>query len=394
MKIETIEIHNYKALHDVKINCISPMSVFLGENGVGKSTLFDVFSFMKACLTENVRSALQARGGYAEVHSRNHTSNIRFVFQYKVEKSSPLCTYELEIGLNDKQNPVIIREVLRYRRTGMEYGSPWKYIDFSEGKGEAITNEDSEIQNIKDVKREEFVLDSPDILAIKSLGQMKRFRAAAEFRRFIEDWFVSDFQINSARQTQDVAYNDRLNRNGENLANVTQFLHDKHPEKFAEILRKMQEKIPGVNRVEAKTSEDGQILLRFSDERFKDPFAARFISDGTIKMFAYLIMLADPNPHKLLCIEEPENQLYPHLLELLAEEFRAYTFAGGQVFISTHSPDLVNALEPQELYFIKKQGDGYSNIESIADNKLIANLYAAGDKLGYLWKEGLLEEAI
>jgi predicted ATPase len=337
---------------------------------------------------------LQARGGYAEVHSRNHTGTIRFVFQYKIEKSSPLCTYELEIGLNNKQYPVIIREVLRYRRTGMEYGSPWKFLDFSEGKGHAITNEDSEIQNIKDAKREEFVLDSPDILAIKSLGQMKRFRAAVEFRRFIEDWFVSDFQINSARQMQDVAYNERLNRNGDNLANVAQFLRDKYPDRFNLILEKMSKRIPGVNKVDAKTTEDGRILLRFSDGRFSDPFAARFVSDGTIKIFAYLIMLADPNPHMLLCIEEPENQLYPHLLEILTEEFREYTFSGGQIFISTHSPDLVNALEPQELYFIKKQDNGYSRIESVADNELITNLYAAGDKLGYLWKQGLLEEAI
>jgi predicted ATPase len=105
-------------------------------------------------------------------------------------------------------------------------------------------------------------------------------------------------------------------------------------------------------------------------------------------------MLADPNPHKLLCIEEPENQLYPNLLELLVEEFRAYTFSGGQVFISTHSPDLVNALTPSELFFIKKETDGYSQIKSIADNQLIVRLCDEGDQLGYLWKQGLLEEYI
>jgi predicted ATPase len=190
-----------------------------------------------------------------------------------------------------------------------------------------------------------------------------------------------------------VSYNERLNRNGDNLANVAQYLHDQYPKEFKVILQKMQNRIPGVTKVDAKTTEEGRILLKFSDGRFKDPFAARYVSDGTIKMFAYLVMLADPNPHLLLCIEEPENQLYPHLLEVLAEEFKNYTHKGGQVFISTHSPDLVNALEPQELFFIKKQSNGYSEIKPVSENVLVTNLFKEGDKLGYLWKEGILGES-
>jgi len=389
MKVVNIHIKNYKALQNVKIENISQLAVFLGVNGSGKSTLFDVFGFMKQCLTENVRSALQSRGGYDEVHTRDSTGDIYFSFQYQVEDKPPLCTYELQIGLDDKKNPVVEREVLRYRRTGMEYGSPWKFIDFSRGSGEAITNEGAEMQNIQDAKREKFVLDAPDILAIKSLGQMKRFQASVEFRKLIEDWFVSDFHISAARQTQDISYIEQLSRSGDNLANVTQYLHDKHPIKYERILEKMKNKIPGINNVDSKPTEDGRILLRFSDGKFKDPFSARFVSDGTIKMFAYLIMLADPNPHKLLCIEEPENQLYPHLLGILAEEFREYSFAGGQVFISTHSPDFVNAIDTKELFIIKKH-DGVSKIVAASSDENIVSLYQNGDKLGVLWQEGLL----
>ena len=106
-------------------------------------------------------------------------------------------------------------------------------------------------------------------------------------------------------------------------------------------------------------------------------------------MFAYLVMLADPSPHKLLCIEEPENQLYPHLLGILAEEFREYSFSGGQVFISTHSPDFVNAIEPEELFIIRKQ-DGVSTITAVSENENTVSLCRNGDKLGVLWQEGLL----
>ena len=66
----------------------------------------------------------------------------------------------------------------------------------------------------------------------------------------------------------------------------------------------------------------------------------------------YLILLYDPNPHPLLCVEEPENQLYPRLLPELAEEFRAYSERGGQVFVSTHSPDFLNATQLQEVFWL------------------------------------------
>jgi len=390
MKIENIHIENYKTLQNVDIKNIGQLAVFLGVNGAGKSTLFDVFGFLKQCLTENVSSALQSRGGYDEVHTRDTDGNICISIQYRVEEDSPLCTYELKISPDENKNPIVEQEILRYRRTGIKHGgSPWKFIDFSRGTGYAITNEDTEMQNIEDANREKFVLDAPDILAIKSLGQMKRFRAAVEFRKLIEDWFVSDFHISAARQTQDISYIEQLSRSGDNLANVTQFLHDRHPDRFKKILKKMKEKIPGISNVEAKQTEEGRIFLRFSDGKFKDPFSARFVSDGTIKIFAYLVMLANPNPHRLLCIEEPENQLYPHLLGILAEEFREYSFSGGQVFISTHSPDFVNAIEPEELFIIKKK-DGVSEIVAVSSAENIVSLYQHGDKLGVLWQEGLL----
>lgn len=126
--------------------------------------------------------------------------------------------------------------------------------------------------------------------------------------------------------------------------------------------------------------------MRFQDGSFKDPFISNYVSDGTIKMFAYLILLHDSNPHPLLCIEEPENQLYPSLLGELLEEFRIYAKKGGQVFVSSHSPDLLNGAKPDEVFWLVKK-HGYTTIERASAHKEIELLYGEGDKLGYLWKE-------
>ena len=188
-------------------------------------------------------------------------------------------------------------------------------------------------------------------------------------------------------------YSEALSRTGDNLPQVARYLFENHKEKFDEILNKMKQRVPGVEKVEAQETSDGYVVLRFQDGKFKNPFSARFVSDGTIKMFTYLVLLNDPKPHSLLCVEEPENQLYPHLLQELAEEFREYADKGGQVFISTHSPDFLNAARLEELYCLIKK-DGFTKIYKVSENELISSLCKGGDLLGYLWNQDLLLETV
>ena len=155
----------------------------------------------------------------------------------------------------------------------------------------------------------------------------------------LDNWYISNFSVDAARTVSDTGVDQHLQKTGSNLAQATKFLYDYHRPIFDEILAKLPQRIPGINKVEAIDSVDGKVVLRFQDEQFIDPFISRFVSDGTIKMFAYMVLLYDPQPHPLLCIEEPENFLHPDLHAPLAEEIREYAERGGQVFVSTHSPD-------------------------------------------------------
>ncbi|NEN95991.1 MAG: AAA family ATPase, partial [Moorea sp. SIO3I7] len=109
-----------------------------------------------------------------------------------------------------------------------------------------------------------------------------------------------------------------------------------------------------------------------------------------MKMFAYLILLFDPKPHPLLCVEEPENQLYPSLLHELAEEFASYANRGGQVFVSTHSPDFLNAVPLESIFWLTKE-HGITKFSRAKDNPTLVNLVEAGDLPGYLWNQGWFE---
>lgn len=367
------------------------MCVFLGANGSGKSTLFDVFGFLSACLKNNVRSAINNRGGYKEVVSRGKESeNIEFEIKFRNEGKTkqPLITYQLSVGIENGQI-VVKKEILSYRRG--QKGKPYRFLDFSHGEGKAIVNEEDfekEKQEFKE-ERKDYKLDAPDILAIKGLGQFQEFKAVADFRRLLDNWYIANFQIPDAKKSQEIGVSETLSPTGDNLALVADYIYENHRETFNEILEKMKQRVPGVSKVDAEKTSDGRIVLRFQDGAFKDPFISRYVSDGTLKMFAYLILLYSPNRYPLLCIEEPENYLYPALLKELAEEFRDYANRGGQVFISSHSPDFVNALEIDELFWLKKE-NGYTTIHRAKDDDIVRNLFREGDKLGWLWNQGYL----
>jgi predicted ATPase len=214
------------------------------------------------------------------------------------------------------------------------------------GKNERmITNEENYADKESKEEKVQQQVDSPDILALKGLGQFQKFKAISSFRRLLENWFVSNFQIQAAQNIEEIGISEHLSTNGNNLAQVTKFIFENHQSIFNNILDKMKKRVPGISEVVAEETKDGRIILQFKDGSFKDPFISRYVSDGTIKMFAYLVLLNDPTPHPLLCVEEPENYLHPELLVELAEEFRESADKGGQVFISTHSPDFVNVLK-------------------------------------------------
>ncbi|MFH0810518.1 MAG: AAA family ATPase [Pseudomonadota bacterium] len=422
--IEGIRIRNFRALRDVtlgklwqlqKAAPLTPMTAVIGKNGVGKSTIFDAFSFLADCLKTGVEEAcdLRGRGGFDRIRSQGEAGGIEFEVYYREYLKARPITYELAVDLDSKGRPYVQKERLRQRREGQFHGRPFSFLWLENGKGIAWKGERGGVDEkeqqmdlsgiIKRIEKGEdeeesreteiVELDDKRKLGIATLGALKQHPRISKFRRFIEGWYLSYFRPDSARGLPLAGPQKHLNIHGDNLGNVVQFMEREHPKRFKSILEAIAAKIPGIDKIDTVKTPDGRLLLRFNDKGFKDPFYAQQMSDGTLKVFAYLLLLNDPTPPPFLCVEEPENGLYHKLLETLAKEFREHAAqrGGSQVFVTTHQPYFVDALNPDEVWVMEKGTDGFATIKRASEDPLVNNLVSEGIPLGGLWYSDYLD---
>lgn len=383
-RIEYLRIKNYRAIRDLELKNISPLTVFLGPNGSGKSTIFDVFAFLSECFSVGLRKAWDKRGRFKELRTRGSDGPIEVEIKYRESPGATPITYHLAVA-EDGKGPFIQEEWLQWRR-GRQFGAPFKFLDFKEGAGRVITGDTPEAQD----QRIDETLDSREMLAVNTLGQFAKHPRVSALRRFISGWYLSYLTADSARGAPEAGPQERLSDTGDNLANVVQYLKEQHLEQLTKILTILAARIPRLERVDADLMADGRLLLQIKDAPFERPVLAKFASDGTLKMLAYLTVLYDPSPPQLIGIEEPENQLHPRLLPELAEECR--NAAGhGQLMVTTHSPFFVNALRPEEVWVLYRNEKGYTEGRRAVDMKGIQEFMDAGAKLGQLWMEGFFE---
>jgi len=424
-KIEGFRIKNFRALKDVTLgrlwnqqhaDPLTPMTAVIGKNGVGKSTLFDAFGFLADALKSGVEEAcdLRGRGGFKKIRAQGQKGPIEFEVYYKEDGNARPITYELSIDVDNTGRPFVLKERLRQRRKGQSRGWPFSFLILNNGKGivwkgeqEGLDEEKEDfdllgfIELIKtgeakeESKETEIVeLEDKRKLGIATLGSLKQHPRISAFRRFIEGWYLSYFTPDAARSLPLAGPQRHLNIHGDNLGNVVQFMEREHPKRFQSILDRIAAKIPGIDKIDTEKTNDERVLIRFNDRGFQDPFYAQQMSDGTLKVFAYLLLLEDPTPPPFLCIEEPENGLYHKLLESLAGEFRDHATGrkgGSQVFITTHQPYFVDALEPDEVWILEKGLDGFSVIRRASDDEIVKNMVAEGLPLGGLWYSDYLD---
>jgi predicted ATPase len=353
----------------------------LGPNGSGKSTVFDVFAFLAECFELGLRRAWDKRGRAKELKTRGCEGPVTIEIKVR-EPGYPLVTYHLAVD-ERPGGPIVVEEWLQWRRGAS--GKPFRFLDYREGIGRAVSGDLPDVED----KRIETPLKAPDLLAVNALGQFAEHPRVAALRDFITGWYVSYLSADAARGQPEAGPQERLTRSGDNLANVVQHLAEQYPDRLERVFEKLRTRVPRIERVLAETMADGRLLLQIKDAPFRNPVLARFASDGTLKMLAYLVLLYDPIPPLFIGIEEPENFLHPRLLPELAEECRASS-ERTQLLVTTHSPFFLNGVQPEEVRVLWRDESGFTQSRRAADIRGVREFMDQGGLLGDLWIEGYL----
>ncbi len=392
--IEGFRVRNYRVLKDVEIGLVQPrfstpeeepqsvaasplttLTVVIGKNGFGKSTLFDAFGFLVDSLRFGVEQACDSRGGFPKIVSQGSDGKLEFNIKYGD------LLYVLVIAADEYGIPFVFSETLSHLRPlGAETPDSDSLSFFVQaGRGKVLRSHEQMVGDIS--------LADKRRLALATLGNLTDYPDIVAFKEYLDGWFLCYFTPDAARGLPSVGPQKHLNTRGDNLANVVQYMEREHKERFQEIVQRVAAKIPGISKISTKATEDGRLLLCFNNHGFNDPFYASQISDGTLRLFAYMLLLSDPNPAPFICFEEPENGLYHKLLQSFVEEIRLHTERGGdsQFFITTHQPYLVDALSPNEVWVLEKGNDGFASIRRASDDPVVKSMVEGGFPLGALW---------
>lgn len=297
-KIEGIRIENYGALKSICMGKLfsyqegrplGNMVTIIGPSGTGKSTIADAFGFIADCLDKGVEEACDMgnRGGFKQLVSQGKEEVIHFEIYYRETSTSKPITYELSIALDKNERPYVLDERLRQRVE--KRGWPKSFLNLHEGKGYAFEGkdgwQDDDGSIIGQGKRVEVDLADKRKLGIATYGAMAQYNRIVDFMNFLKSWYLCYFSPDSARQIQYAAPQAYLNRTGSNLNNVAQYMFREDKAGFERVLKEIQTKLPGIRLIEPKYMENGQMVLRFLEQGFEEPFYSPHMSDGTLKLF-------------------------------------------------------------------------------------------------------------
>lgn len=372
-RIERLHIRNYRVLRDVVLTNIQPFTVLIGANGSGKSTIIDAFTFIQDCFISGLKSAWEKRGGLHGIRSRNSSEPVWLEITFRLNVNDALMSYSLEITEDTNGNPFVRSENMGTPEM------PSKKLKFQYGKGTLGTG-----QLINEN------LDSPDLLAVNVLGQLGRDPIISALRRFITNWHFVDFHVDEM-QFMDTpnSKTPTLQSNGSNIVGVIDYWQKQESGAWQTVLNRMVQLVPQLEVIKVHRAF-GRVELRLKDLPFDEEILARFASEGTLKLLAYLLTLYNPKVAPLITWEEPENHLHPSLLQHIAEDFRG-TSATTQLFVTTHAPNFINGLRPEEVWMLGRGSDGYAVAKSAASMVGVKEFVDAGAMLGELWLEGQLE---
>ncbi len=358
---------------------INPFIVFIGPNNAGKGNIFDCLLF----LSEFVKTgpgAARKRGGFEQIVFNGdigQTISIELQGSIKMQNKERLYRYFIEFESDRYGNCNNKEEAFSLMENGRK-----KLLESPSEGGIAITWDETGTKiGVLGAGR--------DKLYLASFRDQDYYPILGHFANEVQNWAIFNLSPPLMRSSLPVKRELQLQSLGENLPVVLHVLQTEYPMKFREIEDILKSAVPELEELTTGLTahEPGQTYVRIREKGLKTSVPAWGMSDGTLRLLGHLATLYLPSPPPLLCFEEPENYVHPRLLKLMVDLLKNAS-EKTQVLVTTHSPYLVNLLQPEDLFIVEKQ-DGKTQVKKAKDKKGIKEASKTLG-LGEMWYSGSL----
>ena len=375
-RFQEISIKGFRRLANVELE-LRPLSVMIGANGIGKTSMLDVLSLLASSAQGSLNSAISELGGLAALMTYDHADELELGISMEVQNYEPL-RYSMRIR---PQGPfyVIEEETLSQirRQAGRwpfnhinSHGTNVQYYEVSQGRLVRPNWEHNPLET--------------------SLYQVpKMFQEPEDFRRKLASstcYHVLNVDPRSpVRLPQPMRPAQLPGKNGEDLVSCLYYLRETDRDRFEAIEDALHTAFQGFERLEFPPVAAGTLAMSWRDKNFSKPLYTNQLSEGMLRFLWLVTLLQSPGLTALTLIDEPEVSLHPELLSLLADLFREASNR-TQLVIATHSDRLVRFLKPSEVVVMDSTDAGTAQV-TWADN-LDLEEWLAEYSLDEVWRRG------
>ncbi|MBC6429391.1 AAA family ATPase [Nostoc sp. HG1] len=364
--LSKLRVQHYKSLFDIEVD-LKPLTVFIGPNGSGKSNICEALFVLS-----NFFERLIANTGHYEVLPFFAQSLIAVnTNQQKIESKfwqgkQDYIFFEVSTISNIENQKFI--SVLSIH---IDYPQRRVTINSQENSENPGSLENTDTHYIRNFLVSNNYLDSPLAKAIRKVN-------------------IYDFAPISL--SNNIPSTGGMDKTGQGIVDALADILLSNRKSFDELEERLTRLVPNIQRISLLRREDRTFLLELIDRYSEHHIPASDISDGTLRILAFLTALYQENTPSIICFEEIENGVHPWLLHKMMELLQIISTEGitgkpVQVLITTHSRVLLNYVEPHQVRAVELDTEGKTQIHAlpIDSERFQKALEAYDGALGELW---------
>lgn len=432
MKIEKIEVENFKCFKHIKLN-LENLNIIIGKNASGKSNIINIIKFIKDMLVNGIDEAIDLQGGINYLYN----SNIRTKEPIKV--NFVMNTYDNDtfqrmslLYMQEKRNIMLEKYEVTLVIQPNKQGAGYKILENSikifyvklELNEKIKQKEERTVRNLQYYEKGETILQTcyeknGEVYEEFSENTPKDIRDALKIQKHVliartimtknenlllvnyipalyyfqitgeNNIKIYDFNPKDLKRASIINKKNILEEDGSNIANVIQRIL-KNSEEKKKLLLILKRLMPFIEDIHTEKSFNKSMYFKVK-ENSKIDLPSELLSDGTVNIIAIIVALYFEKDNDIVIIEEPEKNIHPKLVNQLVTLMKDVGYK-KQIIITTHNTQLLSSVELNDIIYVYRNRNMYSDIERPNNNKKVKEFIKNDLEIGDLFYEGLFTE--